>query len=594
MKHKSEILEFGAYVATSALVFAIVLQFVYPGYFDPFWPHHSDFYLATDLRANPIEGLKYMARARPVGVYTLAMIGNAPMRIGIGIIAFITILNGSLALFAFRRAVGIQNIPAMLTASILYFFTLYSAPGFYIFYSHDVWAQTSFFFLMVGGLSFAYLKERSIVFAASVLFLLAVLAFLSKETYGLSALGIAAAYVPLSRWRNWKWRLLPAAIMTTALVCALGLGIVGHSEFFGQADLNAYKVDLSPASVLREWRNYASRGLSISLTASLALVLAATWWLHRRGGSRGPATLGLVAAGAGAAAWLPNSVLPNHFSPGYSWSGAYLLFLPILLLAVIMRKQTVALAVTTATAVLLLLNPKLTPNAYAEGAWVLLQENTQRNLWRALQKQIRALPADKTSRVLITGLSFPFHPFAHPRSLDELKRGHDINFSVVEYPPFRGKASDSATFLPPGNYNLSNYDYVWVFRPDGTLYKTFTADQLPALEHPGNVTLQDMLTLPKLLDAASTTSVDACAALHASVESNALSYARKFLETCAQLRPTHPYTWFYRGVVLEDAGDKTGAVEAYQQAVERDAPGRPTPLFEQRLKALRAQIDKSS
>ncbi|MFG1418748.1 acyltransferase [Xanthobacter sp. V0B-10] len=598
MKHRSSILEFGACAGLSALVFALVLKFVYPGYFDPFWPHHSDFYLATNLRADPVEGLKYLSWARPVGVYTLAMIGNAPMRIGIGIIAAITILNGALAVFAFRRALGIQNVPAVLAASTLYFFTLYSAPGFYIFYSQDVWAQTSFFFLMLGGLSFAGLKDKSLFMATYVLFLLALLAFLSKETYALSALGVAAAYVPLSRWRTWTWRLLPAATLIAALGFALGLGIRGRSVFFGQAGGNAYQVDISPPSVLREWWSYASLGSSAALTASLVLLLAATWRLHRREGWRGPATLGLMAAAAGAAAWLPNSVLPNHFFAGYSWSGAYLLFLPILLLALIVRRQVLALGVATAAAVLLLLNPKLNRDAYAGGSWVLIQESTQRNLWRALRKEIRELPTDKTSRVLVTGISFPFSPFAHPRSLDELKKGRTINFSVVEYPPFQGKLSEGVTFLTPENYDPAAYDYVWVFHPDGTLYKAYTREQIAALNAPGGVSVQDLLNLPKLLEAADASSgappVDACSALQASVDANARSYGRKFLEACTQLRPESPYTWFYRGLVLEDAGEREAALDAYRKAVEKDTSAQPNPFFEQRLKALQAQVAKSS
>lgn len=43
-----------------------------------FWPHHTDFFMANDLRANPVVALKYLHGPRPIGTYLYALIGNAP------------------------------------------------------------------------------------------------------------------------------------------------------------------------------------------------------------------------------------------------------------------------------------------------------------------------------------------------------------------------------------------------------------------------------------------------------------------------------------------------------------------------------------
>ena len=55
--------------------------------------------------------------------------------------------------------------------------------------------------------------------------------------------------------------------------------------------------------------------------------------------------LSLVLPIAGALAWLPNALLPNHHFEAYSWNGAYLIYAPVLLLAFVLGRELIGVGV---------------------------------------------------------------------------------------------------------------------------------------------------------------------------------------------------------------------------------------------------------
>src|ERR1700754_1835226 len=73
------------------LVHAFVLKFIFPGYYSPFYPYHSDFYLAEALANAPNFGSikNYIGATRPVGMFFLRLTGYLGLY---GAIAF-TVVN---------------------------------------------------------------------------------------------------------------------------------------------------------------------------------------------------------------------------------------------------------------------------------------------------------------------------------------------------------------------------------------------------------------------------------------------------------------------------------------------------------------------
>lgn len=574
-------------LALAALVYAAALKFVFPGYFSPFWPHHSDFFMANQLAANPVEALKYLSWSRPIGTYLYALIGNAPMRVTIGIIVLITLLNAALSVVIFRRLLGVSNALAFMASAAMYFFVLFTAPGFYIFYSHDGMAQLSFLLLLLAGFGFASLRNRHAGAAALVLFVGAACAFLTKETYVLTSLGVAFAFLVLSDWRDWRWRLLPGVALAGAALVAAGLALRVKSAFIGQAGTDAYRVDLSPWSVASEWWQYASTGVNAALACALAILLLAGWWDRRSQKGRPAFWMAFAAMGAGALAWVPNATLPYHFFVGYSWNGAYLFFLPILLLATFEQRRLAWRISAAAVAVLLLANPVLNRAAYASGGWVLQNEAMLKNLWRSLGRQIDALPAGRPSRVLITGLAAPFSPFDFPRSLEERIKGKPVSISVVAYQQRPASNGWDLPFVPLLEQVPDGYDEFWLMRRDGRLIRALAPADLANLPLPQGTTLVQSLNFPELLGVDSALATP-CMLAGVIMGYEVVTEAEDAVARCVAAEPSNPYGWFWKGKLALAQGDNVAAADAFRQAVRFDDRQQPNVWFARLLRQAEA------
>lgn len=567
-----------AYLCLAALIYAVALTFVFPGYFSPFWPHHTDFFMANDLRANPVVALRYLHGPRPIGTYLYALIGNAPMRVTIGIIALVTLLNATLSVVIFRRLLALPNTAAFAASAALYFFVLFTAPGFYVFYSHDGMAQLSFLLLLLAGIGFVALRNRHTGAASFAVFVGATCAFLTKETYVLTSLSIAFAFLVLSGWRDWRWRLLPGlALAAAALVTAL-LSVRAKSDFIGLGDSNAYRVDLSPLSVASEWWRYATTGVNAALVSALAILLLAAWCNRRSEKFTSPVWLALAAMGAGALAWVPNAALPGHFFVGYSWSGAYLFFLPILLLASLIQRRWAWRIVAGAVAVMLIANPVLNRSAYASGGWVLQQEAMLKNLWLSLGQEIDDLPADRPSRILITGLAAPFSPFAFPRSLDQLVKDRPATFSVVAFAPRENKEGARVRYVPLLDSAPDGYDEIWLMRRDGRMVRNLAAGETAQLALPSGTTLVEALNFPELLDT-ERVGANACVKAGVIMQYEVQRPAIEAVDQCVAAQPDNPYGWFWKGKLALSQGDTATAAFALRNAVRLDDPNQPNPWF---------------
>lgn len=587
--------------------YCFVLRFVFPGYLSPIWPYHNDFYMPAAVAGGVETALSYWRWPRPVGMMFAVLTGNLGIRGSMAAVIFLTLVNVTLSAFIFRRIALLDYSWQFMVGVLLYSYFMFSEPYFYVFYAQDSFAQLSFFLLLVGLIVYYSFSTAHPVVANLALFTFGVVAFLAKETYCLSALGLAGAFFLFSpaerRWQS----LLPLFSMLAALVLCFAVGIAEKSVFLGQVgdpQRNPYRVDVSPASISHEWWRYASGALNIATLAALALMVSAEW---RSGApfAKRRAVLMVSCILAASVAWLPNAALPAHYFPGYSWNGAYLLFLPFLLSVPLFSSSWTGFARLLAVVAAVAASPILDQQSYAGDAWVLQQETTQRNLLTSLFRLIDALPSDRPQRVLISGLSFPFSPFRYPDSLRRVLHGRSVQFAVVSYSnsaDITGAAN--VKFLRPEEIELTSYDFVWAFGSDGSLISASlgpesgsAADDSEQLSTRDYALFPDVANVVPQADPRRRTGLDAEALMSLGpvwLQYGQNSRAMTAFQRSSELAPTNPYPYFYMGSILKATGRKQEAMSAYSRAVALDDPNNRNEFFNQALEEMNHELSVST
>jgi hypothetical protein len=581
--------EFAILLVLAFAVHALVLQFIFPGYYHPLWPFHSDFYMNAGENHSPYAPGNIIGAPRPIGWLWFYLSGFFGTRGSMACELAVVAANCAGMAFCVRRLAGASLNAASFAATIVYFYLVFAHPSQYSESLDDSIAQVSFGLILI-GMAFGWTK-RPIWLQAGIF----LLGLLSKECYVPSALLVLGAcwLANVGPGRR-AWLATGIAFLAAAVLLAL-YGRWAHSLFLGYGSTSAspYHVSLSPLSVVREWWAYAAEApAALWIYAALATAAAAVA-LAREGARRLVPILVLPLAGM--AAWLPNSLLPNHHVDGYSWLGATLLFAPLIALPQLWA--TGRKAVFTVVLLLGLLVPIALQGKYAAHAWVLQQQKRQNLLINTLTSQISKLPSG-ARQVLVTGLDFPFSPFDAPWSLYEYSRTLP-HFSVVAYEPRQSQGGSPAYFVTPEEAAAGRYDAVWMFDRNGALVNwTLSPKDAATLEALG-VPAASLRVYPQVAIALGLAdgglNVDGdhlrgCGGAY-------MEYLRYDLAlNCMKLSrtkiPANPYGWFYSGL-MEDKLGQTAAAEAdLSKAVALDDKSSPNPAFQQELDRVRATARK--
>ena len=67
-------------VGLALLIHGLVLYFVFPGYYSPLWPNHSDFYIPVALAQSNLAFTDYLRFPRPMGFIFSGLIGHLGTR----------------------------------------------------------------------------------------------------------------------------------------------------------------------------------------------------------------------------------------------------------------------------------------------------------------------------------------------------------------------------------------------------------------------------------------------------------------------------------------------------------------------------------
>jgi len=575
--------------ATTAAVHFLVLQFVFPGYYSAWWPHHSDFYIPAAI-ANAHATLAELARApRPVGEMAMQALGHLGIRGSIAAVIVIAMLDCIGSALLIQRFLGEAPSVALFAGFAAYVFLVFAQPHFYVFYTYDLLSQVSYLILLVAAPVACRYMHGSGAACLAAFGGLAFLAFLTKETYAIPAILLASANAVGSFGRSGRARGLSLlAVLAASLLLALALEAINGSPFTGGASEGGrpYALVLQPVPLFLEWFKYARETFGALLVGLIAFSAALTATLFSVDSRQFAVSLLLPMAGA--MSWLANSALPYHHFPGYTSSAAYLVYAPLLLLPAFVRRSRIGGAAGATIMMLAFASPALAKSKYELDSWSLAQEARQKNLLESID-HLASVSGTGRQRVLVTGLNFPFSPFDHGDSLRTWPTLASMHFDVMTYANsarvtkgVRWRGSD-VSFVPRSDVRDSSYDRIWAFRSDGTL-----ASAPAPRANDGRVIplpAEDFVAFPdlqRLLTAQAARGGELLRYLQCG--SVLLTYAAfDEAETCFRkalsVSPTNPYPYFYLGVTRERRGDFADARRYFADAVHLDDRERPNPNF---------------
>ncbi len=573
---------FALALALALLAYWACLQFVFPGYFSPLDPLHSDYYLIPGITADGEPLAEKLHYPRPLGFLVLWTIGHLGLAGATAVIVAVTLINAALMVELWRR---LAPFALSWWAVLLYLASLFAHPQFYLNHSHDTMATLSLAYLLLAmhcWLSWRQGGQRSWYVAA--LLLLFVLAF-TKETYYPAAMLfwlVQVFDVPGGR-RRWAVGFFAGVVAFELTAVAVNLGT---RNAFIQPSANPtdpYFMSLAPASLAAAF----SKLLSYLFTPVLAVVTALSLLLaFARRNLRRPAAVFFV---AGLSALLPHAVLPNHIAPEYGWVGAVLCLSPILLisresLAALLPAPTprrLAAATTIAFAAVNLISIagwSLDRSPYEHHRWRTEQQQILGNVQLALPK-LRAAAAD-AREILVTGLKSPFHPFyiEHYESYIAFGFGRERRWTVTMMRDAPRGGEDLVRRMGAEGVNLTDFDLAFTFDPDGRLLRQVSKQELQqAAASSGEAPLADRILIPEL-EALAQPLDDDPTAWEAHLKMGVAYWdwgwvpkARTHLETARTLDGgRNSYPFFFLGQIAEGEGNRAEAARFYREALDRE------------------------
>jgi hypothetical protein len=487
---KNNIFVFFLFILLAFVVHAVVLKFIFPGYYSPLYPHHSDFYIPAAFAHAPGEYYSFYSLffwPRPIYLIVAKCFGYLGIHGGIACIISLVFINCALSALFIKRVLNLTINWKLITAYVIYCGLLFSHPFLYTFYTQDLGAHISYFFLTLAAHLFYSTYKRSYILSNVILLACSLLAFLSKETYGLAALFFTFLWffyyrkeAALYNKKNTVIKgLLPFAMVSIAFVVAYILNIAIKSSFVdpnSSAD-GPYHISLNPNSVLKELFLYLKESYNIANIIMVALFsyLAIT---NKNPYRKKILFITLACIASVGLSLFPNAILPNHHYSGYSFNATYLVYLPLLFVPILSVDNPIKKSMPVAIILLCLLSPLLNQKEYWHSGndWVLFEEKTQRNLLDGLKPLLKSItPSKKPHKIVIVGINLPFMPFHYPECLRSFPNAKYAHYDVVHYNgalPWNGERTDLVKFINPPDVNKGDYEQKWIFDNEGKLVKS--------------------------------------------------------------------------------------------------------------------------
>jgi hypothetical protein len=466
-----------AIAATIFVAYWLCLRYLFPGYYSPVSAFHVDFYEYASLRDKTLtQILRY---PRPAAYFAMKILGlgglTAVMVNGI-VVALVSVW---LTIFLVRRVSG-GSVATLPMATGIYAVLLFAHPDFYFEHRHDLPAEVSYL-LAIGSLLCwtGFLKSNGKLAKIGLLagaVVSAVLFVFAKETYFVS-LPILMAGIAIADKRNRKWHsgyiFLLLALEATSLLWTAHLN--GPFVNTHAAADNAYRIDLTPATVANTAWFYLSRLLNPFL------VLAVAWPLFLLRNNRRTMLLAIAFVMAGFAALAPHAILPNHLLEEYAWVGAPLLLAPILLAGDQFWPLPRNAGVMAGLVALCLWGPA----GYRAGyrSLELNFEVEQDRLGRHIARSVRRLhEVPEGSRVLVAGLDATYVPF-YTESFMLTEFGEHVSWTLLTGPGIPDRKNNRVTkIIRIPDAQLDSYDELIGYDGEGNLVSVQKIGEVSAEE----------------------------------------------------------------------------------------------------------------
>ena len=522
---------------TLVFSFFFSVRYIFPGFFNPLVPHHTDIYdYGFDSKGFLLQD--FLKGSRFIGDFVVNLFSFENYKVTILFAIFLSMVNVYIVIKIIESMTK-SKISILLT--FVFAILLFSHPGFYISYSFDIYSTISLFFVLLTIYLWYRLDGQNTRNKVIILTLLTLCAFASKETY-VPALIIFWFCQTIINRKTKRTQAITLLVFTFLLFIGLWLRSKTLGVAFTSSSSDPYApyfISLDPKSILKILKYYLS-GWSTWITL---IGILGTFLITKR--ERKFEFLMFLFMGI--SAYLPYTILPNHVVPHYTWVGVPLSFAALLLVGSqedSLLKKFGFLLITLVTIANIFL-PFGYPAKYKENQWAVKPELVNQNIHRSMEYIVsNVLPGEK---VLITGLyANEENPFKSIYYLKNLMP-YFADFTLIST-----GAPDRSSYVKRiqiDQVNIIEFDKVIVYNEDGLLLRVMTKDDIA--EEISNNLLYDNVLNPNL------------GALIAKSEAN----------------PEDWYTQMVIGMEYEKLGEKSLADNYYSKAIESSNGSNPWPSY---------------
>lgn len=460
-QRRAPLVSLAIFFAIAAIAYAATLVFVYPRFAAPFSAFHSDMYVPVDFATHGVGFGELLHWPRPV--YWIVLLAGGHLGFKGSLVFFTALLLAALALamLVVERFAVRAPIPWWIAFAAFVF--CFAGPAMYFEPGLDIGYTLAMLFGMLG----IYAWESRVPHKPWLAFALAGAAFalsaLSKESFlpALIVYGIACAI---------RERATPVTAAAIALLpfVAVAIGFADshlvHSPFVNPSAraTDPYYVSLAPASMWSLWTYYTAPLRTWFVALLLAACFAGIWMRQR-------IWIGVTIVVAAIAMYLPYLVLPNHRIYFYECVPMPLL---MLLVPLALAGSEVALGAVVVAALFVAVRYLGVQNlADPQQNWGLVQQSINRNIYKAVVADARHIGAARS--VLVTGLTYPYHPWIYPAFLGPLLH-FTGDWTVVHEPPYAPIAvQPHARPIEARDVRPRDYDLILAFNDKGRLIEAY-------------------------------------------------------------------------------------------------------------------------
>lgn len=459
------------YFAIYCLIYYLALKFIFPGYFRPFIPHHSDILdYPYDFAA-----LKFDLSSRPIGLLLTYLFGMFFSWKGVVLSGFFCTVCSMLIIISICEKE--LDFKFSLLAIISYGIFIFASSSFYVSYSFDIYSTYSLFIglLAIRLTYFSSKKNENLRVMLYILLLLC--AFLSKETYILTFCFIFFAYLFIDKDKKTTSKYLFGSV--GAGIISILYGKFSGSEFISMDRIdtnNPYFVSYDLSSICNIMMYYLKWVFTIPVVVIFLIILIRMCkekkYIHL-----------IVLSISGVFSFIPYSILPNHVIPHYSFVGIPIIYLVALIFDYVLKESGIKRVLATCIQVcviVLFVFSEYSSVQYGYDSikpWIACENDMKKTIDSVNAINNRVNDGDK---VLVLGIEDTVETIYRSNYAFNNLLPKNVHYDVLtDYEEYCGKITDKVSYIC--NLSEMNYNYVIQYTDSACNIYELSDGLLPAL-----------------------------------------------------------------------------------------------------------------